>query len=311
MTSRVSAASRWFCIFLTCCLSVSCGVGEQELVLRLDPEIGSTRTASIEDAVSMEMSTPMGALTMTIDGQTRLEFEVLAVDETGNLEMVSTFDRLQMDMGMEAGGMDLGAMMPLGEFFDSIGDATKGKSFTFMVTPLGIVTEIEGAEELQEAVFSDLEVPPMMQGQGMEDALSEERLMETVQAAFAQFPEGPVPDSEEQGWSSKIQTSGGSLPVMETRTWKKGEELESFVTLEFTSTIQSEEQDAEAVMGMEDVSVTGLGEGRMEVEKDTGWVVDGSRDSTMDGSVEMEGGMIPGSGKLKIRAQAKQTVKTY
>lgn len=260
--------------FLTACNSSKSG---EPVTLKFNLEKG--KSYEYEMDVNMENE---------VQGQkmkSNMEFDYLieVIDDQGGVKTVkSTYQRVKMEMDMPNAKIDIDTDKPQDtttmdgnplNMMSPMFYAIKGKSFTMKVDAEGKVTEVNGIQEMQEAMLNGLNVDEEAREQfeiGFKSQFNEENLKQSFSQAFNIFPNKPVKVGD--SWNKEMTMGGGAMKMNTTYTVKSISGNK--VTLDASSTFD--------MMGSK-----GNQTGTFVVNANTGLVTKGEYTQTFDGPMKM------------------------
>jgi hypothetical protein len=267
------------------------GSGEK-IQLRLNVKKGE----SIKLRVSMEqdISQTIGDMKQDMEQTVvmTMTYNIVDVAEDGTATINASYDGVVYRNDGPLGLIEYDSDKSEGDAHPLAGGfaALVGKSFTMMMTPTGEVTQVQGIEEMLDAMIEDMGVPDgpekeMMREQ-MKKQFGDEAMKNQVRNMVTTYPEKPVGVGDT--WTEKV-ADVPQLPIVITTTYTFKSRSEGIATLEVESEV-TPNPDAEPVnAGMARISYDLSGEmnGTMEIEEATGWTRKASVTQELSGTAKM------------------------
>lgn len=282
----------------------ACG---SNMPLQLKFQEGDTRLLTIET----KQYTTMKLMGMDMDtGQEQklsYRFDVESVDTDGEATIKVTYDDIGIDMDLP-----MMEMMPVSpnDVFESL-QGLEGKSFSVRLTPLGEVVDIKGVDDVLASIRdSQNAMMAQMPGGGdlIEGIVSEEAIRESIENVFGFYRAKPVAVGDT--WTESTATKSGGMPFTSETTFTVTSREAGILTIA-TSTVVEPSSDTKT-MGMMEVefSIAGDGEGTVEVEEATGWIMSGKHTLDLKGDMSFSGGGAPGASS-PMTVQVRSTVSSF
>jgi FtsP/CotA-like multicopper oxidase with cupredoxin domain len=237
-----------------------------------------------EYAITMDMEQAMGE--QKVNTGMNMNYNIEVTEDDGNIKTLkATYGRTVMKMTGQGTSMEIDSdkVVPaeqeglnmVVDMMSRMFAALKGKSFIMKVNEKGEITEVQGINELADAMLNNSNIPEE-QKPAMEQTFKQQFNDETMKQTFAQsfniFPAKPVAVGD--SWEKEASMNMGvAMKMKTTYTVKKIEE--NTVTLDAQSKISS---------GNMKMNQTGT----MIVDKSTGLVTDATLTQKSEGEMQME-----------------------
>jgi len=256
--------------------------GAQEKTdLRLQLQQGASYTLQYVQTlhVRTERATaagPVGAEEFTQTNGTGYRFDVLSVGPDGKARVKVTFERVLIKDQGPAGSVDYDSADPPAEvpFAVRIPAALVGKHFTMTISPKGLISDVQGVEEMVSQVVEDLEDVPEPDHSRMvtdvQQQFTNETMLAMMQPLLDVYPEKPVAVGE--SWERKDSPAPG---ITVTNVWTFKEAKDGVNILQLNGSFSTNPSGLPPEAGPPP-TVRGNAEGTLELSATTGWTLTGS-----------------------------------
>jgi hypothetical protein len=222
------------------------------------------------------------------------EFSVQDIDNEGNASIKVTYKTLHFKQDGPEKKVEYNSTKPA----ENTAPETKGfaslvgMSYTMKMSPMGIVSEIEGTGDIISKILEDLDVPdgPMKDQteKTVKDKFGDVAVKETMEKMMAIFPDHPVGINDT--WKKEYEIIRG-FPVSLKSTWTLKRRNEGVATLALNANIDSTSRtDAEFGPLKLKYSLTGTQKGTAEIDENTGWIKSSKIKQDISGEVTVTSG---------------------
>jgi hypothetical protein len=304
---------RWLgCLSLLVLVVVagSVSAADQPIELKLSPAKGQVQKlqATLTQKVTQTISGTEQALSQTIALGYTFATQDVAADGTATVKV--TYDTVSFKQTSQVGNIEYdsanppppGQIHPMARGFAALA----GQSFTMKVTPTGKITEIQGLDQMVDAILKKLDIAEGPAKPIAEKAIrhdfGEEALKDNMEGLLAIYPDKPV--SLGDSWTKKLSVSKGFPMLMENNFTLK-EATPSAATLAVKSKLSTNPDAPPIDMRNQKITYTLTGEqtGTMVVDRGSGWV------KSADMTQKVTGEMVTDAGAGRI-AKTPMTVET-
>lgn len=267
------------------------------------PEVELRLAFSAGDTIDLLLTTEQTS-TMSIMGREQatsqlfaaeIELDVIAVEADGSARLSATYTALRMTIDGPAGAFEFDSASPPDPvpLAARAASALLGQSLTFRMTPRGVVSDVQGYEELQRRMLEDL--PGGAAAQAMIESngglLDDDGLAEMMQQLSGILPDRPVRVGD--SWSRSASMTAAFAVQLEN-TWTLRDRRDGVAVIDVATSISSGSDPVTRVgtMTMRH-DLAGQQSGTIEIEEASGWPLRTRTESTFAGTMTMEG--IPGN----------------
>ena len=249
-----------------------------------------------------------------MESSTSAKFEVASVADN-NYKFDVSFEWLEMSiksglMNQSFSSKDTGKEANIISLV--LGEMTKS-SFIVTMTPKGKVIDVSGIDELYDSALSQFPEMNEMQKQQVRNQMSQaygkEAIKGNIEQLSAIFPNKKV--SVNDTWTSTIELKSGMEGTQEA-TFKLAEITDEFVRIEMTSRIFTEDKTAYVQIGGNDARylISGDGTANLRLDRASMWIVDGSINQEMSGTIEIEpNDDMPDGMKIPVEFEIESIIK--
>jgi hypothetical protein len=217
------------------------------------------------------------------------KLQVLDVDAQGNMRIRYTYlwSRLKQVNPMAKIDYDSSKESPVPTGAESFA-ALIGQSYTVKMTPKGKILDVNGVEQVREAVLKKLS-PGAAAAMGMNpvtEYLNSETLRQMTEAAMAIYPDKPVNPGE--SWSKEITMTVTFKMVIQSK-WTLQKEDGGVATIALAATMRTDPNAATVeAEGMKMRFVlSGPQEGTLQVSEATGLITTAKEHSQLKGDMQI------------------------
>src|SRR5260221_337299 len=292
---------------MLCCLAQSASAADA-IDLRLRPVKGQVQKiqATVSQKVAQTINGTDQSLTQTIGLGYTFTTEDVAADGAATIKV--SYDAVSFKQVSQLGNVEYDSANPPAQIHPTARGfaALAGQSFTMRITPTGKVIEIQGLDQMVDAILKKLDIPESpskaVQEKAIRHEFSEEALKENMESMLAIYPERPVAPGEQ--WTRKASISKGLPMVMDNTFTLKGV-AGDVATLDVKSKLSSNSEATPIEAGQRKLTYSLAGEqtGTMKVDRATGWM----RSAEMQQKVSGEMTTDAGSGRV---AKSPMTIET-
>ena len=273
-------------------LFVSTASGGQQLVYRLDPELGAPYTGTT--TTETRTQTQMQGMDIEVSMTMRMDHDV--VFEAGSDDTVVgryTTTSVSAEMGGMP-GLDQ-APFDLNDLYQGM----VGVTFTTVMTRGGEMVEFDGLEAMMEAMLDRLEAPDelrAMMGQFLEGNFGEDQMKQMTGQSGLSLPDHPVAVGDT--WTDSVSALGIDIETTYTLTSRS----EGMASIDATATVSGAEDAGFELPGLPSMpglemryeNLSGALEGSYELDESTGLTSAYSMNMTMDTDMVMEMPQVEG-----------------
>jgi len=288
MIQRVPAATLAF----VGTLFVSTACGGQQLVYRLDPELGTPYAGTT--TTETRTQTQMQGMDIEVSMTMRMDHDV--VFEAGSDDTV-VGRYTTTSVSAEMGGMPGLDQMPFD--LNDVYQGMVGVTFTLVMTRGGEMVEFDGLEAMMGAMLDRLEAPDelrAMMGQFLEGNFGEDQIRQMAGQSGLSMPDHPVAVGDT--WTDSVSALGIDIETTYTLT----DRSDGLASIDAAATVSGAEDagfefpGAQSVPGMEMrfENLSGALEGSYELDESTGLTSAYSMNMTMDTDMVMEMPQVEG-----------------
>ena len=267
-----------------------CGSTASAVELRLQLEEGKTYYQRMKADQQMEQEVMGGEQTVRHEVGSGLKMEVLDVDAQGNMRLRNTYNwalfkqsgpmsSVDYDSARQPGQVPVGA-----EGFAAL----LGQGYTITLSPQGKVLDVNGVEELQQAVQDEL--PAGVAGTPMMNALqpyiSEQGISELAKATFAIYPANEVGPGD--SWTQELTVAVGPEMMVESK-WMLRELEGGVAVIDGTSTMKSNPKAPPMDAGQMKVKfdLSGSDRSTTRIAEATGLILSTVSEQTLSGQIHV------------------------
>ncbi|MYA08744.1 MAG: hypothetical protein F4060_04940 [Holophagales bacterium] len=288
MIQRVPVAT--FAFVGTLFVSTAC-VG-QELVYRLDPELGTTYAGTT--TTETRTRTQMQGMDIEVSMTMRMDHDV--VFEAGSDDTVVGRYKTT-SVSAEMGGMPGLDQAPFD--LNDLYQGMVGVTFTMVMTRGGELVEFDGLEAMMEAMLDRLEAPDelrVMMGQFLEGNFGEDQIKQMTGQSGLSLPDRPVAVGDT--WTDSVSALGIDIETTYTLTNRS----DGLASIDATATVSGAEDAGFEFPGLPSMpglemryeNLSGSIAGSYELDESTGLTSAYSMNMTMDTDMVMEMPQVEG-----------------
>lgn len=277
-------------------------------------------TAKIQPRLKMQVGQKFklrmssdGKMVHTVQGQTQVitdsaslvcTFELLSLDEVGDMTMKVTYDSIRLSEDAPAGKIvyDSTSTSEVPPLVRGIA-ALVGQSFTMRTTSDGRVRSVTGADEIVQKGIEKLNVLSEPWKSSMmkilQDRFGNLATSEMMQGLFGLYPEKPVSVGER--WSRKIELSRGTAECFFKITDRKN----GILTIKMYATTAPNPDAPPIQMGLASMrsDVVGKQEGTLQLDEATGIILHAKMTESSTGNMIL----ITGGSEIPIPTSSSST----
>jgi hypothetical protein len=272
-------------------LFISC-IGNKEVELKLNLEKGEKYYYKFvnQQDITQEMMGDTVEFKQSITWG--YELEVLDVVE-GVMTIKTTYEHIQMSNDNQVFNLSYDSKEPLDStnMFAFVMSNFINKSFTMDVSPDGIVSNVQGFDEIFSSIITELGEDGEMIIQNLRTQFSEESVSENLELGFKIFPENKVKVGD-TWFILNIVNGPFSMDIDNTYTLKSIKN--GIAKIEISSTIkQDDEISGIAMLPGAEISIDGTQKGEMNVDISSGLVIKSSISQSIKQLIKAQGMEIP------------------
>lgn len=217
------------------------------------------------------------------------KWDVLDVDGQGNMRVRQTYIWSRFKQSSPMGDADYDSSLPAGATAGAEGFmALLGESYTMKLTPKGKVLDVNGVEEMVQAIGkkvpagTDLTSP----SSPLSFFLDKQGMKETEEGFLAVYPDEPV--AQGASWTEKRVTKHG-LAVISEQKWTLQKQEAGVATIVSTATVKSDPSapPMDAGTAKIKVDVSGSEEGTIEMREATGLIASSRNRQQLKGQMNV------------------------
>lgn len=289
---------------LVIALFVSCS-GNKEVELKLNLEKGNKYYYKFvnQQDITQEMMGDTVEFKQSITWG--YELEVLDVVD-GIMTIKTTYDHIKMSNDNQVFNLSYDSKEPLDStnMFAFVMSNFINKSFTMDVTPEGVVSNVQGFDEIFYSIITELGEDGEMIIQNLRSQFSEESVSENLELGFKIFPENKVKTGD-AWYILNIVNGPFSMDIDNTYTLKSVKN--GIAKIEISSTIkQDDEISGIAMLPGAEISIDGIQKGELSVDISTGLVIQSSISQSIKQLIKAQGMEIPVNLESKLEISAKK-----
>lgn len=280
----------------------ACGTGQNSVRLQYRFAVGETH--SMMTVTEQDISqTIMGQQQNTkMTERAGVTLTVLEVDDDGSAQLRVTYESIAVNSTGPMGSFEFDSRNPPDDVPPMLAPyaALAGATLTLRMSPNGIVSEVEGWDEIMDAMLSGMPEGPMReQLRGGMD-----QMLESISFKVTLLPIDPV--SIGDSWTHSTSTAGMPMSLETTYTLSSRQDGVALIDVESVIGVEG----ATMEMGPMEMHVDLSGEqtGTMEVDEATGWTIRSRLEGEFSGFVTIEGMGMPGGGEIPM--EIPMTVKS-
>jgi len=221
-------------------------------------------------------------------------FEVLDVDDNGNMSIKTTYLAIHTKMEGPMGVMEYDSAKPPQPGVDNpmsaMYKAMLGQSFVMKLAPKGEILEIKGMDEMIATMIDKMtidEAKKQQMKEMMKNFINEDKMKETSGMMVAALPPKPVGIGD--SWTNKISVPIGfpmEIDTTNTLTDHKG----GIVTIETNAGIETGDDAKPTEMGPMKMTMKmkGTQKGTIQIDAATGWIVRSKANANFAGEFKTE-----------------------
>jgi hypothetical protein len=290
---------------LVIALFVACSGGNKEVELKLNLEKGEKYYYKFvnQQDITQEMMGDTVEFKQSITWG--YELEVLDVVD-GIMTIKTTYEHIQMSNDNQVFNLSYDSKEPLDStnMFAFVMSNFINKSFTMDVTPDGVVSNVQGFDEIFNSIIKELGEDGEMIIQNLRSQFSEESVSENLELGFKIFPENKV-KAGDTWYILNIVNGPFSMDIDNTYTLKSVKN--GVAKIEMSSTIkQDDEISGIAMLPGAEISIDGTQKGEISVDISTGLVIQSTISQSIKQLIKAQGMEIPVNLESKLEISAKK-----
>jgi len=221
-------------------------------------------------------------------------FDVLDVDDNGNMSIKATYLTIHMKMEGPMGVMEYDSTKPpqpgAENQMSAMQAAMLGQSFVMKFSPKGEILEIKGMDEMIAKMIDKMAVDEAKKQQTkemMKNFINEDKMKEMSGAMVAALPPKPVGIGD--SWTNKISVAVG-FPMEIDTTNTLTDHKDGIVTIETNAKIETGDEAKPTEMGPMKMTMKmkGTQKGTIQIDSATGWIVRSKADANFAGEFKTE-----------------------
>ncbi len=232
------------------------------------------------------------------------ELDVLDVVD-GIMTIKTTYDHIQMSNDNQVFNLSYDSKEPLDStnMFAFVMSNFINKSFTMDVTPGGVVSNVQGFDEIFSSIVTELGEDSEVIIQNLRSQFSEESVSENLELGFKIFPENKVKVGD-TWFILNIVNGPFSMDIDNTYTLKSIKN--GIAKIEISSTIkQDDEISGIAMLPGAEISIDGTQKGELSLDISTGLVIQSSINQSINQLIKAQGMEIPVYLESKLEISGK------
>lgn len=209
-----------------------------------------------------------------------MRYDVLSVDEAGNITAKATYTGVRMMMDTPTGKIEYDSSIKGAKIPEmAMGRALLvGQSYQVTLSPQGRVLKVENSEAMVKSILDDLDeikmpepMRAMMKGQ-MKASYSGENLKKAAESDFQLYADTPVAIGET--WSRTTTDEAFGAKSKRQDTWTLKERRDGIAVIDVASKSEPGGNASPVQMGATSITtqLTDTSTGAIEVDEATGWV---------------------------------------
>lgn len=223
-----------------------------------------------------------------------MSFEVLAVDDNGNMSIKTTYQNIHTRMEGPMGVMEYDSTRPQQPGADNpmsaMYKAMLGQSFITKLSPKGQILEINGIDEMVAKMIDKIatdEARKQQMKQMIKNFINEDQMKETSGAMVAALPQKPVGIGD--SWKNKISVAVG-FPMKIDTTNTLTDYKEGIITIQTNADIETGDDAKPTEMGPMKMTIKmkGTQKGTIQIDAATGWIIRSKTDVNFTGEFKTE-----------------------
>lgn len=233
------------------------------------------------------------------------ELDVLDVVD-GIMTIKTTYDHIQMSNDNQVFNLSYDSKEPLDStnMFAFVMSNFINKSFTMDVTPGGVVSNVQGFDEIFSSIVTELGEDSEVIIQNLRSQFSEESVSENLELGFKIFPENKVKVGD-TWFILNIVNGPFSMDIDNTYTLKSIKN--GIAKIEISSTIkQDDEISGIAMLPGAEISIDGTQKGELSLDISTGLVIQSSINQSINQLIKAQGMEIPVYLESKLEISGKE-----
>jgi len=267
---------------------------EEKLDLKLKLKKG--QKFGLKTVTDQKMSQTMMGQQQKMNQMTAIgmSFEVLAVDDNGNMSIKTTYQTIHTRMEGPMGVMEYDSTKPqqpgANNPMSAMHKAMLGHSFVMKLTPKGEILEIKGIDEMVAKMVDKMATDETMKQQMkemMKNFINEDKMKETSGTMVAALPQKPVGIGD--SWTNKISVAIG-FPMEIDTTNTLTDHKEGIITIQTNANIETGDDAKPTAMGPMKMTMKmkGAQKGTIQIDAATGWIVRSKTDVNFTGEFKTE-----------------------
>ena len=223
-----------------------------------------------------------------------MSFEVLDVDDNGNMSIKTTYLTIHARIEGPMGVMEYDSTKPQQPGADNpmsaMYKAMLGQSFAMKLSPKGEILEIKGMDEMIATMIDKMTIDEAMKQQMkemMKNFINEDKMKETSGTMVAALPPKPVGIGD--SWTNKISVAIG-FPMEIDTTNTLTDHKEGIITIQTNANIETGDDAKPTEMGPMKMTMKmkGVQKGTIQIDQATGWIVRSKTDANFTGEIKTE-----------------------
>ncbi len=294
---------KFFMVYGMFFLLISCKSNDPiELKFNLEKGQNYYYTFTTSQKINQEM---MGQK-LEMDQEMLMGYSFNVIDDKEGIKTIkTTYDRIKMIN--KNGFMDLSydsedATTDSSNILRDVMGSMVNQSFVIDVDGEGNVVDVDGIEELLEAMMENVGAGGEMVAQNMKGQFSEEAIAKTMENGFKVFPKEPVKVGDT--WEVQMDIEAPIHMVIKN-DYKLKSVVGNIAKLEVNSTIEAGEKENMVLPGAE-IEMSGTQSGTIEVDIPSGLTIKSKIHQNLDQLVKAQGMEIPMSITSDIVVEGKK-----
>ncbi|WP_207426026.1 DUF6263 family protein [Pedobacter sp. SYSU D00535] len=253
--------------------SISQAAAQSKALLKLSFEKG--RKYSTEMAINQEISLQENNQPLLLKQAFQFGYDMVVEAETSEGQVIrTTYNKIKVEMmGLNYDSENPEASAPLlGNIFGSM----IGKSFTLRLDKQGVITDVNGINELMASIIKSMQPDPQVEA-AIRASYNNERFLNDFSTSFNIFPSYPVAIG--QSWTKDIKgTVLGSTTSKTDYTLMK-------LGVQTAGILVKNTVDAKLAQSGAQTTLTGSGTGTIEIDRKSGLPLSGTMIIKMEGNI--------------------------
>ena len=265
------------------------------------------KTYSILSISENNISQTMNGMQMDMTNKSVSKISFAVVSKEADYMLVKvTFDSVASEMNMPGRNISTSSVKPgdpknPDEFMNTAFYILSRNPLDVKISYIGKIIEILNAKPTLALVATSLDSLPQVSQMQMrpmlEMILNEASLKSMVETIICYFPE----NGETDNWSTKMSVSAQGMTLAINSKYKIKEQKGNEIIITGESTIEPAGDGRMKMNGMDlTFEMRGMGNGELNIDANSGWIINGKSKQRMKGSVTANGMNIPMEIESKI-----------